>query len=150
MKTTLYLAFWLILLSTSVHADRKYGFLAESDQALLAKVRDPEIDAVILGCVYKLTPPPVKGSKANTSYVTVIESYKGQLAVGQKIAVVIYAEGAPSEEQELGALRFYFLRKKTPDEIRVPDSGFTCEWTDAARYSEYGEPMRKLLRENLK
>jgi len=150
MKTFLPLVFLLILLSADVHADRKYGFLADSDETLLAKVRDPEIDAVILGCVYKDERPDPKGSKANLLHVTVVETYKGKLGVGDKVAVVIFAESVPSEEQELGALRFFLLSKKKPGHLYVPEGGFTAEWMDAARYSLYGEPMRKLLREGLK
>ncbi len=149
MKTISCFLPWLLLFSSSLQAQHKYGFMAHTDEELLTKARSPEIDAVVLACVYKLTPPPRASSKARTSYATVIESYKGPLAVDQKIAVVIYAEGGPTQEQELGTLRFFFLRAKKPDEIQLPDGAFSCEWTDAARYDEYGEPMRKLLRDNL-
>jgi len=126
-------------------ADRKYGFTAESDAELLARVRDPEISAVILGCVHKYVPPSEKSSKTHTSYVTVIESYKGKLAIGEKAVIVIYAEEGPTEAQELGTLRFYLLAKENPENIDVPAGGFTCEWTDSLSYARYGELLRQFL-----
>jgi len=38
---------------------------------------------------------------------------------------------APTEEQEVGKLRFYFLREKSPDEMYVPAGGFVCQWIEA-------------------
>ncbi|HSI64400.1 MAG TPA: hypothetical protein VLE43_14830 [Candidatus Saccharimonadia bacterium] len=135
----------LALAASTVHAENKYGFTAESDAALLERVRDPEIEGVVLGCVYKYQVPKERG-KEHTSHVTVIESYKGNFTVGQKIAVVVYAEGGPTEEQELGTLRFYLLLKRDPADKTLPESSFECEWTDTLSYSRYGEALRQLLR----
>jgi hypothetical protein len=145
MRAVLAICFLLVLPTPAFCSDHKYGFTAESDAALLARARDPEISSVILGCVHKYVPPE-KGSKTHTSYVTVIESYKGKLAVGEKTAIVIYAEEGPTEAQELGALRFYLITKKAPDAADVPEGGFTCEWTETLSYARYGEPLRQLLR----
>lgn len=141
-----------ILLALSVPtmgSDRKYGFTAESDAELLSKVREPEVSAVILGCVYKYVPPAEKKSTAHTSYVTVIESYKGKLTVGEKAVVVIYAEEGPAEAQELGALRFYLLRAPS-SEKEGPPGHFFCDWTECLYYPLYGEPLRQLLRKQNK
>ena len=146
MRAVLAICILLVLSIPAFCADHKYGFTAESDAALLARVRDPEISAVILGCVHRYVPPTEKGSKTHISYVTVIESYKGKLAVGEKTVIVIYAEEGPTEAQEIGTLRFYLLTKQHPENADVPAGGFTCEWTDSLSYARYGEPLRQLLR----
>ena len=146
MKALLVISFLLVLYIPALRADYKYGLTAKSDTALLAKVRDPEISTVILGCVHRYEPPTEKSSLTHTLHVTVIESYKGKLSVGEKVVIVIHAESGPTESQELGNLRFYLITKKAPNDTFLPDGGFYCEWTDSLSYAVYGEPLRQLLR----
>lgn len=144
-----FLAFVLSLALPSTPAsssDPRYGFTAESDAELFARAREPEIVAVILGCVHKYEAPGEAGGKKHTSHVTVIESYKGNLAVGDKTAIVIYAEGGPTEAEELGAMRLYLLMKKHPEDTTFPEGTFICDWTENLSYARYGEPLRQLLR----
>jgi len=150
MRTLAGLSLILILLfPTRVFAELKYGFIAASDEALLAKVHDPGMAAVILGCVYKIDPSPDPPKLLHISHVTVIESYKGPLVVGQKVVIVIAAEGGPTKEEELGRLRFFFLRKCRNG--YAPKGAYCCEGIDTAQYGmDRAQDMMNLLRKNIK
>src|SRR6218665_646214 len=113
MRTILAIYVSCLISAPTMAAESKYGFTAKSDAELLARTRDPEIGAVILGCVFRYEPPTEKASKSHISHVTVIESYKGKFTVGEKIVIEIPAEEGPTAEQELGRLRFYLLAKET-------------------------------------
>ncbi len=146
MRAVLAIYASFLLLIPTMAADRKYGFTAGSDAELLAKMRDPEIGSVILGCVYRYELPTEKDPKSHISHVTVIEAYKGKLANGEKIVIEISAESGPTAEQELGRLRFYFLAKEPTGNGAAPAKSFFCDWTDNLSYERYGEALRKLLR----
>jgi hypothetical protein len=150
MKSVFHIGLACLLLTLPVRSQPKYGFLAESDEALLALAQKQEVYDVVLVCVYRFQPLPEKGGKDHMSQATVIESYKGRLKIGQQIAVTVYAESGPSQEKELGRLRFFVLRESAKPEDPGALPSFTCDWTDSVTYSEYGESMRKVLRDGLK
>jgi len=57
MRTVLAIYASLLMSVPTMAAESKYGFTAKSDAELLARTRDPEIGAVILGCVFRYEPP---------------------------------------------------------------------------------------------
>ena len=146
MKAVLAICILFLLTVPSMGTERKYGVMAESDAELLSKTRDPEIGEVILGCVFRYELPTEKAPKSYLSHVTVIEAYKGKLAVGEKIIIEIPGEQGPTAEQELGRLRFYFLAKETTGAGTGPAKSFFCDWTNNLSYEQHGEALRKLLR----
>src|SRR6187402_2005632 len=90
-RTVLISAYMLAFFGASslARAQHKYGMLASSDQQLVDTFDDAKLVGVVLGCVYQLDPrlPMNKGSYP--SHVTVFESYKGPLKIGDKFVVMI-------------------------------------------------------------
>jgi hypothetical protein len=152
MKYLFALAAFLTASQIFANDSPKYGFLADSDEEVLIEANDKDIFAIVLGCVYDFAPPAknIKNPKGiewkvYKNYITVTESFKGPLKVGEKLLVVIFAEDGPTKKESLGELNFYFLRKKEVHDIEIPDADFVCDWTQFSPYSEYGETLRKVL-----
>jgi hypothetical protein len=155
MKTgSILFALWLVTMTACVSTNNeealdKYGFLAKDDAELLQRACDPDIDEIILGCVYDLQMPTKERRLDYISSVTVIDVFKGKLLKGQKIKVVIYAEGGPSPKMEIGRLRYYFL-SAIKDKATSPENLYTCEWTDAVAFVQYGDEIGRILRNGQK
>ena len=104
-----------------------------------------KVDAVILG-IADVSVEPLPFHRWRW-HVTVIESYKGGLKLGDKIYVNSYSdEGAPDFKEISGKKGFYFINlderhRQAPTEATTYESS----WIDVAPYDRYGEPMRKLL-----
>jgi LysM domain len=147
-------AVWLVTMTACVSTNNeetpdKYGFLAKDDAELLQRARDPDIAEIILGCVYDLQMPTKERRLDYISSVTVVDVFKGKLSKDQKIKVVIYAEGGPSPEMEIGRLKYYFLRE-IEDEPSAPENLYWCEWTDTVAFVQYGDEIGRILRNGQK
>jgi hypothetical protein len=144
------LILWLVTMTACVTTNDddtlpKYGFLARDDAGLLHLARDPDINEIILGCVYDLQVPTKERPLDYISSVAVAEVFKGKLLKDQKIKVVIFAEGGPSPEIEIGRLRYFFLRE-IKDNPTAPENFYTCEWTDTVTFLQYEDSIGRLLR----
>ncbi len=127
----------------------RWGFLGE-DEGLEQTYRDAM--SVVFVCVFATELRDVRPPFAKVVYhATVIESYKGELQIGEKIQICFYTDSLPLDEakrQEFvenankknkGSLKFAFLHGGK-------EGSYSCEFMDVPKYTvemrEFLEQLR--------